>query len=93
MNSAKRYERMMKAHGIHQSQTQTTARNKPAPSLPRDTTTPNAKITQKGRKRKGHVTDTDFGGAVDDDEDFPSSVKSESNKRIKLEDDEEEHIK
>ena len=74
----------MKAHGIHQSQTQSTIRDTPVPSVPRRKASPGGTPLAKKRKHDQFV-DSDANGTMDDDENMPSTVKTEGSKRIKAE--------
>lgn len=74
---AKRYERMMKAHGIHQSQTTSTIRDTPIPS-PHRKTSSTATTTASAKKRKlDQFAETGSGVATDDDEGLSANVKKE----------------
>lgn len=82
MDRAKRYERMMKAHGIHQSQTGSSSiRDTPIPS-PRSKGSP---ATGSSKKRKlDQFTDTNSNIAEDDDEGL-NRIKPEPSKAVKAE--------
>ncbi len=67
--SAKRYERMMKAHGIHQ--TQASIRDTPIPSRTKLFTSPPSK------KRKFEKSSDDNKNAADDDEGIVPPIKPE----------------
>lgn len=94
VGSAKRYERMMKANGIHQSQsggtTVSSIRDTPNPS-PRRKTSPSAGPSNKKRKLDEYAeTTSNFN--TDDDEGL-SNVKAESSTTVKAENVKAEHVK
>ena len=85
--SAKRYERMMKANGIHQSQsggtTASSSRDTPAPS-PRRKASPSAGPSSSKKRKLDSFAETTSNLNTDDDEGL-SNVKAESNTTIKAE--------
>lgn len=80
-HSAKRYERLMKAHGIHQSQISTvdSIRNTPAPSRIKACATAGA-----GKKRKLNPF-TEASLNTDDDEGLPKFKAEGSGAKVKTE--------
>lgn len=84
--SAKRYERMMKANGIHQSQSDVTTassiRDTPIPS-PRRKASPSAGPSNKKRKLD-NLAEATSNFNTDDDEGL-SNVKAESSTTVKAE--------
>ena len=89
--SAKRYERLMKFHGIHQSQsggtTASTIRDIPVASPRRKTSSPAGPSNKKRKVDNYAETASNFN--TDDDEGL-SNVKTESNTTVKAEEIKEE---
>lgn len=71
MNSAKRYESMMTAHGIRHCQNRTTPSTKPIQSILKRGSPLEATRGPTGQKRKVHFVDTDSESDDDEEEDTP----------------------
>ncbi|KAL9126131.1 MAG: hypothetical protein Q9217_004775 [Psora testacea] len=84
--AAKRYERMMKAHGIHPSQhtSPSFGGNSLAPTA-RGKATTSAKSPKSKKRKREKVEETDSERAIEDDKTFPTAADLKIEKKIKSE--------